>query len=103
MPPLRVTRNILQLFAIMLRDPTGQHYALELSREARVNVGSIYAILARLEQNGIVTAKFEDIDPVEVGRPPRRYYSFTAEGRRFAQSEISTLQTAFSGGILAHV
>lgn len=98
MTPIRITRNILQVFVIMLRNPAGQHYALELSRDAKVSVGTIYSVLARLEQHGLVVGTFEDIDPAAAGRPARRYYTFTPEGRRLAHAEVAAVQAAFAPG-----
>lgn len=102
MKPLRPTQNILQVMAAMLRDPGGQHYALELSRDSRVNIGTIYAVLARLEQHGIVTSAVEDVDPAAAGRPARRYYQYTADGLRTARHELAEAQRALNVGGFAH-
>ncbi|MDP9766477.1 PadR family transcriptional regulator [Deinococcus enclensis] len=102
MKPLRSTKNILQVYAAMLQDPGGQHYALELSRDSRVNIGTIYAVLARLEQHGIVTSAVEDVDPSAAGRPVRRYYRFTGDGLKAARQDLADAQRAFTIGGFAN-
>lgn len=102
MKPIRATHNILLAFAAMMHDPTGQHYALELSRASGVNIGTIYALLARLEHHGLVTSAIEEIDSAAAGRPPRRYYTFTSEGRMFAAQELRQAQQVFSSRGVAH-
>lgn len=99
----KVTRNALQVLIVMVRNPEKQQYALELSRDAEVSVGSIYAVLARLEQQRLVDSKTEDIDPAAEGRPARRYYKLTAEGLTFAREELRKAQKmmAFGGAVNA--
>ncbi|GGL15445.1 hypothetical protein GCM10010844_37870 [Deinococcus radiotolerans] len=82
----------------MARHPEKHQYALELSRDAEVNVGTIYAVLARLEQQGLVSSTVEGIDPIAEGRPARRYYLLTAEGLAAAREEIRKTQRLMTLG-----
>lgn len=88
MRPPKVTKNMLDLFGVLLRDDVN-HYALELSESAGISVGTIYALLARLESGGIVTSELESIDPQTAGRPARRYYTLTPDGTSLAREEIN--------------
>jgi len=47
--------------------------------------GTVYPILTRLEQRGVVESADEEIDPVELGRPARRYWRFTHSGLQYAR------------------
>jgi len=76
------------LLAALLADPARRRYGLDLSKEAGLPSGTIYPILARLEAAGWVASEWETIDPAAVGRRPRRYYTLTAEGERFARSAL---------------
>jgi DNA-binding PadR family transcriptional regulator len=64
----------------LLNSPGGRAYGLDLARQSSVRVGSMYPILQRLLEAGWITDEWEDADPVEVGRPRRRFYSLTREG-----------------------
>lgn len=68
----RPTRNLLLVYAVMLRGDTHEHYALDLGRAADVPVGTIYALMKRLETAGLVTGRWEDLNPKDAGRPGRR-------------------------------
>ena len=98
MDDLKASSNILRVVAVMLGDSAGQHYALELVKAAQVKVGSIYAILAKLEQHQWVTSDLETIDPSVAGRPPRRYYRLTAKGVQAARVELAATQRALTIG-----
>jgi PadR family transcriptional regulator PadR len=81
----RMTTQTLQVLAVLLDHLRGQHYGLEISRETGLPTGSVYPILARLEQHGWVESAWEDIDPVAEGRRPRRYYRLSADGAERAR------------------
>jgi hypothetical protein len=53
---------------------------LELSEETGLMPGTAYPILLRLEHEGWVTSRWEDVDPPGGERPARRYYRLTAGG-----------------------
>ncbi len=52
----------------------------------RLKQAHLYAILARLEQDGYMTASLEAQEP----RPPRKVYDLTAEGRSAFQEWMET-------------
>lgn len=81
----RLSRQTLSVLAVMAANPHAEHYGLEIARAARLKSGSLYPILARLEQYGWIAGVWEDIDPQKEGRRPRRLYQFTTEGLREAR------------------
>ena len=80
------TRLVLEA---MLVDDKTEVYGLELARAAGLPSGTVHPILARLEGLGWVTSRWEDVDPVEAGRPPRRYYRLTSLGRLESRSRLA--------------
>jgi PadR family transcriptional regulator, regulatory protein PadR len=84
----RMTLQALTVLSVMLDEPLGRHYGLEISKRAGLPTGSIYPILARLEKLGWLCSEFEQVDPSEAGRPPRRFYQLTAIGERSARQKI---------------
>lgn len=102
MEGLRITRNFLQVLRVLSSRFEDEHYALELAKEARVSVGSIYALLSRLEEGGLVKSDLEGIDPSAAGRPQRRYYRLTASGVQQAAEILRREGLGLPGGV-AHV
>jgi PadR family transcriptional regulator PadR len=81
------TRLVLQT---LLDAPSEEIYGLQVVQASGVGAGSCYLILRRLEDEGLLNSRWEDIDPAEAGRPPRRYYRLNGAGRRVASQETAT-------------
>lgn len=61
---------------------TGHRYGFEVMRVSELPSGTVYPMLRRLDDAGLVTSAWEEADPSEKGRPRRRYYEVTPEGER---------------------
>ena len=57
----------------------------DIAKQTKLASGSLYPILYRLEDAGWLSARWEDGDPTELGRPRKRFYKVTARHRRYAQ------------------
>jgi DNA-binding PadR family transcriptional regulator len=84
----RITAQTLEVLRVLASEPTAEHYGLELGRKANMKSGSLYPILARLEAAGWIRGDWEQIDPSQEGRRPRRNYRVTPDGER-AIAEIA--------------
>jgi PadR family transcriptional regulator, regulatory protein PadR len=84
----RMTLQTLAVLKAMLNDPTAPRYGLEIAGAVGLPTGTIYPILARLEQACWVSSAWENADPAEEGRPRRRLYLLTGEGATNARSEV---------------
>lgn len=61
----------------------GPRYGLDLVDVTGLGSGTVYPTLGRLEKKGFVRGRWEDPRlAVEEGRPRRRYYELTGEGRK---------------------
>jgi PadR family transcriptional regulator, regulatory protein PadR len=78
----------------MLLEPTREAYGAEIGRAAGLPSGTVTPIVARLENAGILLSRSEEVDPVEVGRPRRKYYSFTPDGAEKARDALARAYTA---------
>jgi DNA-binding PadR family transcriptional regulator len=83
-----MTLQTQRVLAVLLEDPLGQHYGLDVSRRVGLPTGSIYPILARLERSGWASSHWEEIDPIAEGRRPRRYYRLTGAGAEQARGVL---------------
>lgn len=80
------TQLVLQA---LLRDPARESYGRELSQQTGLLPGTIHPILLRLEREGWVVSRREDIDPRAEKRPARRYYRLTAGGAAQASAALA--------------
>jgi PadR family transcriptional regulator, regulatory protein PadR len=82
MAALRMTVGVLAVLGALLDRPDTELYGLEIVRASGLEPGTIYPILQRLRGAGWVSDRWEDPEPAHIeGRPPRRYYRLTVEGR----------------------
>ena len=71
---------MLKVLLGLLDDPSGDVYGLELARSTGLKTGTVYPILERLEAEGLVDSRWEQIDPACAGRPRRRFYRLNGYG-----------------------
>lgn len=72
----------LRLARALLAEPDLPHYGWPLGKAAKVRAGLLYPWLQRFLERGWLRDHWEQALPHERGgRPPRRYYTVTPEGR----------------------
>lgn len=91
MADVRLTTAVARVLAAFLQEPDAERYGLALMRATGHPSGTLYPILVRLQRAGWVSARWEDADPVEQGRPARRYYRLTPHGVIEARRELAAL------------
>jgi DNA-binding PadR family transcriptional regulator len=87
---MQISAKGLQVLRYFL-DSNEEHSGAELSKALAIGSGTLYPLLLRLEKNGWMESRWEDLDPSEAGRPRRRYYRLTAMGEREATLEFNRL------------
>ncbi len=91
----RMTLQTQLVLRAMLAEPAAERYGLQLCAETGLPSGTIYPIVARLEQLGWVESNWEDPrDHVAEGRPRRRYYRLTDEGADQAVDALARVDRA---------
>jgi PadR family transcriptional regulator, regulatory protein PadR len=63
-------------------DPATWRYGYELGMETGLKAGSLYPILVRLADRGLLEASWEESPPP--GRPARHLYRLSAQGQKLA-------------------
>ena len=61
-------------------------YGYDLSRITGLKSGTLYPILMRMAERGLLETQWETGEP---GKPPRHMYRFTPDGLRFARASVS--------------
>ena len=72
--------------------PAGWRYGYELSRQLGIKAGSMYTILMRLSDRGLLETAWEADPPP--GRPPRHLYRLTDAGLELAGELDETVSAA---------
>ncbi len=96
-PITRMTIPMLSVLAALV-DGEGW-YGLRIAEATAMRTGTVYPILARLEQAGWVTSTWEDKeDPAEKNDPgaKRKYYQLTPEGRESALAALRLREKALA-------
>jgi len=78
----------------MTTDPAEWRYGYELGREVGLKAGSLYPILMRLGDRGLLESTWEADPPP--GRPPRHLYRLTADGIAAAREAGAPVRTGRS-------
>jgi PadR family transcriptional regulator PadR len=86
---VKLTGPLERVLRVMLADPSAPHYGYDLMKAAKLKSGTLYPMLARLQQDGLVNAEWEAPRQDAAGRPPRKYYQLTAEGVRVTRLELA--------------
>ncbi|HWH00853.1 MAG TPA: PadR family transcriptional regulator [Pilimelia sp.] len=81
----------LQVFEALLGDLESWRYGYDLSRETGLSSGTLYPVLMRLADQGLLEARWEPSD--RLGRPPRHVYRLTAEGSALARQRLAERRT----------
>jgi PadR family transcriptional regulator len=78
----RPSAQTLRVLGALAAEPLGWRYGYELGAEVGLRSGSLYPILVRLSDRGLLEAAWESDAPP--GRPPRHLYRLTTSGREYA-------------------
>lgn len=69
--------------------PADELYGFEIIKETGINSSTLYPALRLLaEDRGLLTSRWEHIDPVMEGRPARRLYRLAGHAARDAQTAL---------------
>ena len=84
-----MTGPLERVLRVFLEAPSAPRYGYDLMKAAGVKSGTLYPLLGRLEEDGLVTAGWQV--PQGAGQRPRRYYRLTGEGATVARLELARL------------
>jgi PadR family transcriptional regulator PadR len=86
---VKLTGPLERVLRAFLADTSARQYGYDLMKAARLPSGTLYPMLARLQDQGLVSSEWEPLPAAAGGRPPRKYYQLTAEGARGARLELA--------------
>ena len=83
----RPSPHTLALLEALTQRSRGWHYGYDLSRLTEMKSGTLYPILMRLCDRGVLESKWQPA--VQEGRPPRHMYRLTSPGLVFARESLA--------------
>jgi DNA-binding PadR family transcriptional regulator len=103
MGDIRMSEQTAAILESFLADPSAWHYGFDVIRGTRLKSGTVYPVLARLEDARWVESAWET--EMLDGRPRRRYYRLTGKGETAARVSLASWRgkrTPQGHGIGAH-
>lgn len=89
---MKLSITSLRVLRALLDDPGTAQYGYQLARRTGISSGGLFPVLARLEDERLVSGAWEeDVDPHVVQRPLRRYYQLTPAGLALARAELARM------------
>lgn len=92
----RLSAQATSVVLVLAEIPTAWRYGYELCQQLGLKAGSVYPILMRLADRGLLDTAWESDPPA--GRPPRHLYRLTGPGRALA-TELAAAPTAGRVGL----
>lgn len=77
---MRQTDAMVKVAVALCARPQDRHWGYPLTKLTGLRSGTLYPILNSMLQEGLLVDGWEDIDPAQAKRPPRRYYELTEDG-----------------------
>jgi len=87
--PSSATLSVLETMA---SQPHAERYGYELMKATGLPSGTLYPILMRLSDRGLLTAQWRPA--ADVGRPSRQVYRLTKSGLQYAIDALANMQSA---------
>jgi DNA-binding PadR family transcriptional regulator len=84
---MKLTGPLERVLRAFLADPAKPRYGYDLMKASGLPSGTLYPMLGRLEEQGLVSSAWEPTGAD--GRPPRRYYQLTDEGLETGRQELA--------------
>jgi len=85
--PSHSSRQAVALLGALLVQPTSWRHGYDLSQETGLKSGTLYPLLMRLEDDGLLESEWHQ--PVPPARAPRHAYRLTSRGRAFAHALLA--------------
>ena len=79
----------LAVLAELCATPTHWQHGYGIARDTGLKSGTLYPILIRLADRGLIEARWEDEQPA--GRPRRHLYRLTADGLAAAEAALAEM------------
>jgi len=91
---VRMTQSTIMILGFFLERLTNETAGSDVFKATGIASGTLYPILHRLEKQGWLRSRLEEIDPNIEGRPRKRLYRLTGAGEQAANERLKGKRTA---------
>jgi DNA-binding PadR family transcriptional regulator len=92
-PDINLSLLCLRVLGCFIDTDREETAGSDIMREIGIASGSLYPMLAKLEQSGWLRGRLEPGAPREKGRPNKRLYKLTRDGRREVKRVANQLRS----------
>ncbi len=94
---MKLTGPLERVLRAFLADPAAPRYGYDLMKASGLPSGTLYPMLSRLQDQGLVSSAWEPPGGDGSGRPARRYYWLTDEGIETGRQELARASASRAG------
>lgn len=91
---VRITGPLLNVVQMFLQHPGKPLSGADIAKGTKLQSGTLYPLLNRLEVAGWLSSSWEEVSPQEAGRPRRRLYEVTGAGAKSARAALRSVQAS---------
>lgn len=84
----RLSPQTISVLRALAADPEQWRYGLEISADTELKSGSLYPILIRLHERGLLESRW--LEPERPGRPARHAYRITGAGSAALRAAVAS-------------
>jgi len=88
---LRLSHQSLRILQAFLQNPRQELCGSDIIKATGLPSGTLYPILLRFEQHGLLISRWEEQEASELGRPRRRLYLITPNGYEVVRKALQEL------------
>ena len=92
---LRLSQQSLRVLKLFSENPRTRLAGADIMKATGLASGTLYPILLRFENYGLLESDWENESAASLGRPRRRFYSITPDGRAVAREALAELSAPF--------
>lgn len=93
----QLTSQTLKVLMALMNNLCNELSGAEIGKLTKLQTGTLYPILLRLEQAGWLESRWEIEAPEFLGRPRRRFYHVTTLGAQQARTAVKDIKAAVGG------
>lgn len=103
---MKISGKTFEILLFLSATPQNEFSGYELGKKLSIASGTLYPLLVKLGEGGLLESRWETGDPSELGRPRRRYYKISGLGVNALAEKMRNLGGRFEpiagiGGALA--
>ena len=92
---MNVSGKSLELLLYLATRHHDEFSGYQLGKTLGISSGTLYPLLVKLKQAGMLQDRWENEDPSKLGRPRRRYYKVTGLGVQVTEEKMQILDARY--------